>query len=107
MFFLNDNFGSNLAEAYLYFPAEDRRVDIGEWIDQRIPSDRHFNNDSHHYLNALSWINGTSLLVRRSGHFDAAGAQGFTVCYSVNVSGEVKRLLQFPEEGVSCEKIVQ
>ena len=102
-FFLNDNLGSNIAEIYLYFPAEDRRVDIGESIDQKIPSDRHFENGSHHYFNALYWINGTSFLVKRFGHFDTGGAQGFTVCYRVNLSGEVKRLSQSGYEGSPCE----
>ena len=102
-FFLNDNLGSNVAEAYLYFPAEDRHVDIGESIDQEIPSDRHFVSDSHHYVNALYWIDETSFLVKRSGHFDTEGAQGFTVCYRVNISGKVKRLSQSVYEGSSCE----
>ncbi|MGO9563711.1 MAG: hypothetical protein ACLPPV_13750 [Candidatus Korobacteraceae bacterium] len=102
-FFLNDNLGSNVAEAYLYFPAEDRRVNIGESIDQKIPSDRHFENDSHHYFNALYWINGTSFLVKRFGHLDTEGAQGFTVCYRVNISGEVQRLSQSGYEGTPCE----
>jgi len=102
-FFLNDNLGSNIAEIYLYFPAEDRHVDIGESIDQKIPSDRHFENGSHHYFNALYWINGTSFLVKRFGHFDTEDGQGFTVCYRVNISGEVKRLSQSVYEGSPCE----
>lgn len=102
-FFLNDNLGSNVAEAYLYFPSEDRRVDIGALIDQKIASDRRFETDSHHYFNALYWVDGTSFLVKQFGHFDTEGGHGFTVCYRVNVSGEVQRLSQSGYEGSLCE----
>ncbi len=102
-FFLNDNLGSNVAEAYLYFPPDDRRLDLLEAIDQAYPGDNRLAQDSHHYLNALYWLDGNTVLVKRFGHFDKEGAIGFTVCYRVSTSGKVKRVLETARENDPCE----
>ena len=102
-FFLNDNLGCNIAEAYLYFPPQDHRLDLKEIIDSKFPDDRRFENDSHHYVNALYWVNQNSVLVKRFGHFDTAGAAGFTVCYRVSTSGGVARISVSHNEDDSCQ----
>jgi len=101
-FFLNDDSGSNVAEGYLYFPAEGRRENIGDMIYQKFPGDRRFARNSHHYVNALYWIDTHTVLVKRSGHVDEAGGPEFTVCYRVTTSGEVSRLSESDKEGNPC-----
>jgi hypothetical protein len=103
-FFLNDDFASNESSAYLYFPAEDRHFDVGALLDQKFPQDRHFEDDSHHYINGVRWIDTDKILVKRSGHFDrsVAGGNEFSVCYEVSKSGEAKRLFETHQERTSC-----
>jgi len=103
-FFLNNNLGSNVSEAYWYFPAEDRRVDLNDLLYEKFPKDRRFAENSHHYVNGVRWIDENTILIKRFGHFDRnnRGAKGFTICYKINATGEVKRLLETHQENSSC-----
>ncbi len=104
-FFMNDDFSSNESNAYLYFPAEGRNVDIGALLDQKFPQDRHYEENSHHYINVIRWISTDTILVKRYGHFDTyvSGGNEFAICYLVKTEGEVKRLLETKKESSSCQ----
>ncbi len=104
-FFLNDDFASNEASAYLYFPAQNRHLDIGALLDKKFPKDRHFEKNSHHYINGLRWINKDEIIVRRNGHFDryVPGGNEFAVCYSISTAGKVIRLSETRQENSPCQ----
>lgn len=104
-FFVNDDFASNVSSAYLYFPAEDRHFDLGALLDRKFPQDRHFEDDSHHYVNGVRWIGADTIIVGRYGHFDreVSGGNEFAVCYEVSTAGEVKRLFETHQESGPCQ----
>ncbi|HVP63317.1 MAG TPA: hypothetical protein VMT82_00390 [candidate division Zixibacteria bacterium] len=101
-FFLNENASSSDAEAYVYIPTEDRRLDLINWIDDAFPRDRRFEHDSHHYVNVIRWNDANTVVVRRTGHFDLADAGAFTVCYVVGLDVTVKRIDSTYSEGSNC-----
>jgi hypothetical protein len=102
IFFLNDNLGSNVSEAYVYFPGAGPRLDLGKLIDEHAPQDRRFEG-GHHYFRGVRWLNTQTLIVKRFGHLDKEGGPGFTVCYLVNTTGHVTRLPETDEEDGPCK----
>ncbi len=104
-FFLNDDFASNVSCAYLYIPGKDKHFDLGKLLDRAFPDDRHFEDDSHHYINGVQWISIDTVLVKRGGHFNryVPGGNEFAVCYSVSTTGKVLRLSETHQESSSCK----
>jgi hypothetical protein len=104
-FYLNDDEGSNISEAYLYDPLKSARRDLGDLIDAKFPADKRFEEASHHYFNGVRWLSPNALIVKRFGHFDhpVGGGNEFTVCYLVRISGTVRRLKETRHEDDRCD----
>ena len=90
-FYVEDDFGSNGTESYLYEISGLKKLDIGELIDS---SDKVAKSLSggHAYVRVEHWQDSKSLLVRFQGHTDEAPSTCFDFHYLVSRSGNVKKL---------------
>ncbi len=94
LFFVNDNFGSNGASAYVYDPLTLKETDLAELILAKYHDADDYVGAGHSYLRVKRWMNSHQLTVTLNGHFDdPPPARGFAMAYRVDVrTGEVSRL---------------
>ena len=90
-FYVNDNNGSDVEDAYLYNARTLERFNVGAYIQAADPEGRRFAN-GHVYYEVQRWLGPEEVLVRFFGHTDEAPVLDFDFRYRVSRNGEVKRL---------------
>jgi len=85
-FFLNDELGSNIEEAYIYWPKESKPLELDSPIllkdseAKRVPAD-------HTYFRVLRWVTSKTMLVEYCGHNSGSSAQQFDFIYRISLMG--------------------
>jgi|GEM_PF-4272266 hypothetical protein len=85
-FFLNDESGSNVTDASIYWPGHTNSLELGDAIlvqdteAKAIPAD-------HAYLQARRWIDSSTVLVEYCGHNSGVPAQRFDFLYRIAIGG--------------------
>ena len=92
-FFVQDDLGSNITEAYLYEAANLKRLDIAQSISAFDPAAKRFAA-GHAYFNVRRWLDGQHLLIVLSGHTDSPPVECFDLRYRVGRDCTVAKLSQ-------------
>jgi hypothetical protein len=91
-FYVQDRQASDVGILTLYKNNGERLLVVGDAVLRVDPAARELFYDSHHYFEAVRWIDGTHLLVRFDGHTDYYPSRCFDLKYSVSLDGKVKKL---------------
>jgi hypothetical protein len=105
-FFINDGWGSNGSDCYVYNPATLKVTDLADVIVSVDPTAQPYLKAGHTYLRAKRWVNSHELLVSLFGHFDEPPARSlglrhpgaFMLRYHVHLNGEVQKISESSEE---------
>jgi len=97
LFFVNDAFGSNGTESYVYDPVTLKETPLAKVLVTGDPNADEYLEAGHSYLEVKRWISPHELLVSLRGHFDEQG-RGFTLGYRIDLNGGVHRLYKRDEE---------
>jgi hypothetical protein len=95
-FFVDDSYGSNGADSYVYDPITLKTIDLADPLAASDPHAAQFLRAGHSYLVAKRWLNSRELLVVLFGHFDELPARSFNLRYRVGLDGSVRRISQRP-----------
>ncbi len=84
-FFLNDAYGSNGEDAYIY-PIEGVPLDMDDLILKHDPDARRVPAD-HAYFRVRRWLSARRMLVEYCGHNSASPAEQFDFMYRIDLNG--------------------
>jgi hypothetical protein len=98
LFVVNDAYGSNGTDCYLYDPATLKQTDLADLLVAGDPRVAEYRKVGHAYLQATRWVTSRVLLVTLSGHFDEPPARGFTFRFQVGLDGAVRKVSESQEE---------
>ncbi len=90
-FFVQNNLGSNVTEAYLFETATLKCIDIGERISASDLKAKQLAA-GHAYFNVMSWLDGRHLLIDLNGHTDVPPVECFDLRYQLGSDGTVVKL---------------
>jgi hypothetical protein len=91
-FYVQDRQASDAGILTLYKNTGERLRSVDGDLLRADPAARELFHDSHHYFEAVHWIDGTHLLVRFDGHTDYYPSRCFDLTYSVSLDGKAKKL---------------
>jgi hypothetical protein len=92
-FFVNEQVGSNVGDAYIYGTASLKKLDLTDVIFRSDSAAAKFKI-GHRYVRARKWIDDHSILVQFCGHTDESPVIQFDFRYRVTVTGQVQTLFQ-------------
>jgi len=84
-FFLNDAYGSNVEDAYLY-PTQGEPLELDDLILNQDPDARRVPAD-HMYFHVGRWLSAKTMLVEYCGHNSASPAEQFDFLYRIDLNG--------------------
>jgi hypothetical protein len=85
-FFLNDEVGSNIEEAYIYWPKRTEPLELDGPILARDSEAKGIPAD-HTYFRVLRWVTSTTMLVEYCGHNSGSPTRHFDFVYRVSLTG--------------------
>jgi hypothetical protein len=100
LFFVNDEWGSNGTDCYVFDAVTLKATAIANLLARRYPKiiSGH-KKASHLYFEASRWASSRVLLVRLTGHFDEPPAQSFTLRFEVDLNdGSIREVGESQKE---------
>jgi hypothetical protein len=98
-FFVNDEWGSNGTDCYVFDPATLKSTDVTDLLAAHYPGIiADHRKPGHSYTEATRWLTSRVLLVTLTGHFDEPPAQGFTFRFQVDLNGNVRKIAESRKE---------
>jgi len=90
-FYVEDDYGSNGSDSYLYLAGSMKKLEIVNLILAADSEAKRFVT-GHAYFQVERWVDSRNVQVRLVGHTDEASSTCFERHYLVSLAGEVKKL---------------
>lgn len=99
LFFVNDEWGSNGTDAYVFETSSLKKTDLADLLAAQYPAIvADYRNAGHVYFEAVRWLGPHVLLVRLTGHFDEPPTREFTFRFQLDLDGAVRKIAESRKE---------